>query len=89
MKALTKGERKLSFEQFERALELLANIKFPNDKEGVQKIVGLAVKVAPSTSGTLPVSGGIVGKLTDTSLYTGTHKERFDAEGVFISLNMG
>ena len=28
-----------------------------------------------------PMTGGIYSKLTDTSLYTGAHKERFDESG--------
>jgi len=39
-------------------------------------------KAAPKAHGTTKTSGtGGVAKMTDTSKYTGSHKERFDAEG--------
>jgi hypothetical protein len=36
---------------------------------------------ATAASATTAHTGGVFSKLTDSSLYTGAHKERFDAEG--------
>lgn len=35
----------------------------------------------PSANATKPINTGAVSRLTDTSKYTGSHKERFDATG--------
>jgi hypothetical protein len=80
-KALVKGERRINFEQFQQALQLLAAKKYANDSAGYQKVSAAVAKAAPSTSGTIAETSGIYSKLTDTSLYTGTHKERFDESG--------
>jgi Ca2+-binding EF-hand superfamily protein len=76
-KVTPKGKRKLTFAEFERALELVAAKKGCSVEE-VQAAVAAA---APSSSGTKAEVSGIVSKMTDTSQYTGAHKERFDAEG--------
>ncbi|KAJ3104026.1 hypothetical protein HDU97_009573 [Phlyctochytrium planicorne] len=70
--------RKLDFAAFQRALELLA------ERRGcdVAHIEALVLATEPQLNGTIPEINPIVEKLTDTSKYTGTHRERFDETGV-------
>lgn len=81
----THGQRKINFDQFQTALESLAAKKYGRgvDKaEAFDRLKSTILKSGgPEVHGTEAVSGGIVGKLTDTSLYTGAHRERFDADG--------
>jgi hypothetical protein len=84
---LTKGERKITFDQFKAALRMLAEKKFPNDSQCFSRILELVRKAAPTTNSATPTQvDGIFSKLTDTSLYTGTHKERFDETGNYVRL---
>jgi len=80
-KVLTKGERKINFAEFTTAIEHLAKKKYPNDPNAFQKLASQISSASPVASGTKPEAGGIYSKLTDASLYTGSHKERFDADG--------
>lgn len=81
---LAKGERKITFDQFKAALRLLAEKKFPNDSQCFSRILELVRKAAPATNSTTATNvDGIYSKLTDTSLYTGSHKERFDENGKY------
>lgn len=76
-KVCPKGKRKLTFAEFEQALRLVA-AKKGCDMQHLHAAISAA---APSSSGTKADSGGIVGKMTDSSQYTGAHKHRFDADG--------
>ncbi|KAI3652328.1 hypothetical protein MP228_003631 [Amoeboaphelidium protococcarum] len=80
-KVVRKGERRIDFAEFQKALKQLSEKKFRADDGGQQKVLALVAKSAPSTSGTLTEADGVFEKLTDTSLYTGTHKEKFDKDG--------
>lgn len=86
-KAKDKGARKLDFQTFKKALELVAEKKFaklPSD-EGYLALMDFLFKgkkQAPAVRSTVAeTKGTIYDKLTDTSKYTGTHKHRFDEEG--------
>ncbi|XP_022082363.1 tubulin polymerization-promoting protein family member 2-like [Acanthaster planci] len=78
----SKTERKINFSQFKKALELCAEKKY-GSKGDVQKLIDKIVAgKGPGTSGaTKAVKTGGVDRLTDTSKYTGSHKERFDESG--------
>lgn len=77
-----KTDRKINFCQFKKALELCAEKKY-RGKEDVQKLIDLiCTGKGPGTSGATKASkAGGVDRLTDTSKYTGSHKERFDESG--------
>jgi hypothetical protein len=86
-KAKEKGARKLDFQTFKKALELVAEKKFsklPVD-EGFLALMDFLFKgkkQAPAVRSTVAeTKGTIYDKLTDTSKYTGTHKLRFDEDG--------
>lgn len=74
-----KTARKINFAQFDHACHLLADAKGISYDEFVAKALAAG---GPGKSGVTEVAhDGILSKLTDTSLYTGAHKERFDADG--------
>jgi hypothetical protein len=79
------GARRLDFAQFQAALALVGEKLFPDlePDASFHRVVALVVAAGgPVVHGTVPSThAGIYGKLTDTSLYTGSHRERFDAEG--------
>ncbi|XP_069701591.1 tubulin polymerization-promoting protein homolog [Periplaneta americana] len=69
----------IDFDTFKKYVEDLANSKkmSPDELYGMLTSCG-----APGIAGTTGVSKtGAVDRLTDTSLYTGSHKERFDESG--------
>nr|ADX30619.1 tubulin polymerization promoting protein [Suberites domuncula] len=78
-----KGERKINFAQFQAALKLVAEKKYPGDSDGLKKLTDkILTGKGPATSGATKFkSSGAVDRLTDTSKYTGSHKERFDESG--------
>ncbi|KXJ10832.1 tubulin polymerization-promoting protein family member 2 [Exaiptasia diaphana] len=78
----SKTERKITFKQFKVALELCAEKKY-GKKEDVSKLIEkICAGKGPGTSGaTKTAKTGAVDRLTDTSKYTGSHKERFDESG--------
>lgn len=80
-KVVTKGERRITYHQFEQALKELSKIKYGAAADGNQRIQALITTAAPTSSGTEANASGVFSKLTDTTQYTGTHKERFDADG--------
>jgi len=85
-KVKPKTERRIDFDAFKEALRQLAEKRFPQaktDGERFDEIVKLVVASGgPGLSGgTVPESSAVVGRLTDTSQYTGSHKQRFDADG--------
>ncbi|XP_033107757.1 tubulin polymerization-promoting protein family member 2-like [Anneissia japonica] len=76
------GNKVLTFAQFENALSMVAKSKYGNEAE-VEKVKSKILEGSgPSTAGTTGVSktGGVT-KLTDSSHYTGSHKERFGKDG--------
>ncbi|NXT73756.1 TPPP protein, partial [Zapornia atra] len=79
-----KSSRTITFEQFKEALHELSKKRFKdkNDEEAVQEIYKLIEGKAPIISGvTKAISSPTVSRLTDTTKFTGSHKERFDPSG--------
>jgi len=75
----SKTERKINFSQFKVALGLCAEKRGQSVEVLIQKI---CAGKGPGTSGTTKATkAGGVDRLTDTSKYTGSHKERFDESG--------
>jgi len=84
-KAKSKTERRITYEQFCTAVSMMADKRYP-EQAGEGAFEALMKKIITSqgpkaTSATVADSSGIYGKLTDASLYTGSHKERFNADG--------
>ncbi|XP_037553672.1 tubulin polymerization-promoting protein family member 3 [Nematolebias whitei] len=76
--------RVITYEEFEEALKQLAPKKFKGQskEEALQSIYKLVEGREPSNVGVTKVSKtAAVDRLTDTSRYTGSHKERFDESG--------
>lgn len=82
-KVKAKTERKITYHQFEEALKMMAEKKYPGDEGGLDKLKALISEAkGPELHGaTKAVKSSAVDRLTDTSKYTGTHKERFDDSG--------
>ncbi|TKC39057.1 hypothetical protein EI555_017337 [Monodon monoceros] len=79
-----KSCRTISFEQFKEALEELAKKRFKDksSEEAVREVHQLIEGKAPIISGvTKAISSPTVSRLTDTTKFTGSHKERFDPSG--------
>jgi hypothetical protein len=82
-------ERRLRFDRFRHALALLAEVKFGANPDGPAVLAAQVLSAASSLGGGpqldavhLPqTSHNIFERLTDSRLYVGTHKERFDHEG--------
>ncbi|KAG8144004.1 hypothetical protein E2320_001134 [Naja naja] len=83
-KVKAKSSRVISYEEFKRALEELAPKRFKDksSEEAFNAICQLVAGKEPTNLGvTKAKSVGAVERLTDTSKYTGSHKERFDETG--------
>ena len=87
-KAKTPGRRALTYEQFLFALQLLALEVFSNDEPlaAAQRIFDVVVAAGGPVINSSAAAGAasapsIFTRLTDTSLFTGAHKHRFDASG--------
>uniref|UniRef100_A0A3P8VVK4 Tubulin polymerization-promoting protein family member 2 n=1 Tax=Cynoglossus semilaevis TaxID=244447 RepID=A0A3P8VVK4_CYNSE len=83
-KVKAKSARVITFEQFNQALTELAPKRFKDKskEEAVQQIYDLIAGKGPANVGITKVAkAGAVDRLTDTSKYTGSHKERFDDSG--------
>jgi len=82
-KIKAKTERKITYKQFQAGLQLIADKKYPNDPEAREKLEAKILEAGgPGKSGvTKTVNAGAVDRLTDTTKYTGSHKERFDDSG--------
>ncbi|XP_071409536.1 tubulin polymerization-promoting protein [Pithys albifrons albifrons] len=79
-----KSCRTITFDQFKEALQELAKKRFKgkSEEEALQEMYKLIEGKGPVISGvTKTVSSPTVSRLTDTSKFTGSHKERFDASG--------
>ncbi|KAJ7416692.1 Tubulin polymerization-promoting protein [Pitangus sulphuratus] len=79
-----KGSRTITFDQFKEALQELSKKRFKgkSEEEALQEMYKLIEGKGPGLSGvTKTVSSPTVSRLTDTSKFTGSHKERFDASG--------
>merc|ERR1711970_1151049 len=72
----------ITFEVFLKFIDELAVKYYKGDSAAVEKYRKLIVeKGAPESKGTKVATGNNVGKMTDTTQYTGAHKERFDDSG--------
>ncbi|XP_030005121.1 tubulin polymerization-promoting protein family member 2 [Sphaeramia orbicularis] len=83
-KVKAKSARVITFDQFSTALEELALKRFKgkSKEEALQQIYGLIAGKEPANAGVTKVAkAAAVDRLTDTSKYTGSHKERFDETG--------
>uniref|UniRef100_A0A3B4U9M2 Tubulin polymerization-promoting protein family member 2 n=1 Tax=Seriola dumerili TaxID=41447 RepID=A0A3B4U9M2_SERDU len=83
-KVKAKSVRVITFEQFNQALTELAPKRFKgkSKEEALQQLYGLIVGKEPSNVGiTVMAKAAAVDRLTDTTKYTGSHKERFDDSG--------
>jgi hypothetical protein len=81
-KAKPKTERKLTLEQFEVAVKMLGEKKYPGDPRAMSKIQSKLSSGPTTHPGTTKVAQDqLLGRMTDTSAYTGTHKQRFDESG--------
>ncbi|KAJ3199475.1 hypothetical protein HK099_003160 [Clydaea vesicula] len=79
-----KSKRKINFNEFLVAIGLLADLKF-KDIEKNERFGRLITFVLDK--GPVSKVNGIFDRLTDTSLYTGTHKLRFDENGNGLGLD--
>ncbi|XP_048402513.1 tubulin polymerization-promoting protein family member 3-like [Stegostoma tigrinum] len=83
-KVKSKSARVITFEEFKMALAELAPKRFKgkSQEEALASIYALIAGKDPTNAGvTVAYKGGGVDRLTDTSKYTGSHKERFDESG--------
>ncbi|KAM7008719.1 tubulin polymerization-promoting protein family member 2 [Tautogolabrus adspersus] len=83
-KVKAKSARVITFEQFNQALTELAPKRFKgkSKEEALQQLYGLIAGKEPANVGVTKVAkAAAVDRLTDTSKYTGAHKERFDDSG--------
>ncbi|XP_031145339.1 tubulin polymerization-promoting protein family member 2 [Sander lucioperca] len=83
-KVKAKSARVITFEQFNQALIELAPKRFKgkSKEESLQQLYGLIVGKEPTNVGVTKVAkAAAVDRLTDTTKYTGAHKERFDESG--------
>jgi hypothetical protein len=77
-----KSERKITYQHFKSAVKLMAEKKYPGDADGVKKLEAKIAAGKPKVKNTTKaVKAGAVDRLTDTTKYTGSHKERFDDSG--------
>ncbi|XP_056134982.1 tubulin polymerization-promoting protein family member 3 [Lampris incognitus] len=83
-KVKSKTSRVITFQEFQKGLEELAQKRFKGQtkEEALQSIFKMIEGKEPSNTGVTKVAKtAAVDRLTDTSKYTGSHKERFDETG--------
>ncbi|XP_003224558.1 tubulin polymerization-promoting protein family member 2 [Anolis carolinensis] len=83
-KVKAKNARNITYPEFMEALKELSGKRFKgkSPEEALQSIHKLIEGKEPANVGTTKaVAAGGVDRLTDTSKYTGSHKERFDESG--------
>ena len=74
----------ISYEQFLEAFQLIASKRFPKKDastsfDSLLAVVKSSGAVPKLSEGVTKASNdAVVGRMTDTSSYTGSHKERFD-----------
>ncbi|NXE17320.1 TPPP2 protein, partial [Lophotis ruficrista] len=79
-----KGAHTITFAEFQQAMKELCRKRFKDKstEEALQAVYGLIEGKEPGNIGaTKATKVGGVERLTDTSKYTGSHKERFDESG--------
>lgn len=83
-KVKAKSARVITFEQFQQAVTELSSKRFKgkSKEDALQQLHGLLVGKEPTNVGVTKVAkAAAVDRLTDTTKYTGSHKERFDDSG--------
>ncbi|XP_061445308.1 tubulin polymerization-promoting protein family member 2-like [Rhineura floridana] len=83
-KVKAKGARNINFIEFQQAIKELSGKRFKgkSPEEALQATFMLMEGKEPANVGaTKSITAGAVERLTDTSKYTGSHKERFDESG--------
>ncbi|KAJ8415826.1 hypothetical protein AAFF_G00403830 [Aldrovandia affinis] len=83
-KVKKKSSRTITFDQFKEALGELARKRYKEktEEEAAEEVFKLVEGKSPIISGvTRAVASPTVSRLTDTSKFTGSHKERFDETG--------
>ncbi|XP_061211081.1 tubulin polymerization-promoting protein family member 2-like [Neopsephotus bourkii] len=83
-KVKAKGARTITFAEFQQAMKepCVKYFKNKSPEEVLQAVYSLIEGKEPGYVGTMKATKvGGVERLTDTSKYTGTHKERFDESG--------
>lgn len=83
-KVKQKSARVINYEEFQKALEELSSKKYKgkSKEEAYESICKLVAGKEPASMGvTKATAAGAVERLTDTTKYTGSHKERFDESG--------
>lgn len=86
-KVCDKGKKEINLKQFKALVTELSgkyqkDHKLGSKEEAEKAILSAVAKKGPSTAGTTGTSKtGGVAKMTDSSQYTGAHKERFDGSG--------
>ncbi|KAL0994270.1 hypothetical protein UPYG_G00120050 [Umbra pygmaea] len=83
-KVKSKTARVVTFEQFSQALSELAPKRFKGkgQEEALQQLYSLLAGKEPANVGVTKVAkAAAVDRLTDTTKFTGAHKERFDESG--------
>lgn len=83
-KVKAKSARVITFEEFKQALKELSKKRFKSmgEEEAVEAVHALVAGKEPVLVGVTKVAkAGAVDRLTDTSKFTGSHKERFDQSG--------
>jgi len=78
-KKLFKTQKKVGLDEFKNYVEELAKSKKIEPQELLDKLTNCGPPGLSSS--TKAANVGVVERLTDTSKYTGSHKERFDATG--------
>ncbi|XP_072380166.1 tubulin polymerization-promoting protein homolog [Diabrotica undecimpunctata] len=73
--------QKVGIVQYKQFLEDLAKAKSVEVDEIKNKLVSCGPPATPGASSTTAKAAAAVDRLTDTSKYTGTHKQRFDDTG--------
>lgn len=89
-KVKSRGGRRLEFEDFLLAIQELAAVKYRGTPrlDAFNRFASELCRANPSpiATATIPKVDSTLSRLTDTSKYTGTHKERFDQNGKGLGL---
>jgi hypothetical protein len=80
-KAKPKTERKLTLAQFQEAVRMLGEKKYPGDPQALKKIQSKLSTPTTHPGATKVAGDAVLDRMTDTSKYTGSHKLRFDESG--------
>jgi len=80
-KVKAKGSRRIDWVEFQNALKLMAEKRYPSKAEDERFnsiILDICKTKGPSSTGTTSKTDGVYGKLTNSKGYTGSQKLRFD-----------